>query len=135
MEFRKRKLFTVSVTLKMTIQNYFSIKRKKKSNKFANKIGKNCQKNKLKINFFLTNILKNGHLEGKAYCESKKCWDRALKNIGLNFSGLSSGLFPKKQVIWTTHCVANVYAVLPFYNVKCLCSGGREWGREESHSH
>ena len=24
------------------------------------------------------------------------------------------------------HCVANVYAVLPFYNVKCLCSGGRE---------
>ena len=33
------------------------------------------------------------------------------------------------------HCVANVYAVLPFYNVKCLCSGGREWGREESHSH
>ena len=28
------------------------------------------------------------------------------------------------------HCVANVYAVLPFYNVKCLCSGGREWRRE-----
>ena len=22
------------------------------------------------------------------------------------------------------HSVANVYAVLPFYNVKCLCSGG-----------
>ena len=35
----------------------------------------------------------------------------------------------------TLHCVANVYIVLPFYNVKCLCSGGREWGREESHSH
>ena len=33
------------------------------------------------------------------------------------------------------HCVAKVYAVLPFYDVKCLCSGGREWGREESHSH
>ena len=33
------------------------------------------------------------------------------------------------------HCVAKVYAVLPFYDVKCLCSGGREWGREKSHSH
>ena len=33
------------------------------------------------------------------------------------------------------HSVAKVYAVLPFYDVKYLCSGGREWGREESHSH
>ena len=33
------------------------------------------------------------------------------------------------------HSVAKVYAVLPFYDVKCLCSGGREWWREESHSH
>ena len=33
------------------------------------------------------------------------------------------------------HSVAKVYAVLPFYDVKCLCSGGREWGREESHPH
>ena len=33
------------------------------------------------------------------------------------------------------HSVAKLYAVLPFYDVKCLCSGGREWGREESHSH
>ena len=33
------------------------------------------------------------------------------------------------------HCVAKVYSVLPFYDVKCLCSGGRKWGREESHSH
>ena len=33
------------------------------------------------------------------------------------------------------HCVAKVYAVLPFYDVKCLCSGGREWGRGERHSH
>ena len=24
------------------------------------------------------------------------------------------------------HSVAKVYAVLPFYDVKCLCSGGRE---------
>ena len=24
------------------------------------------------------------------------------------------------------HSVAKVYAVLPFYNVKCLCSGGRK---------
>ena len=30
-----------------------------------------------------------------------------------------------------TGCVANVYAVLPFYNVKCLCSrGGNERGRK-----
>ena len=28
------------------------------------------------------------------------------------------------------HCVAKVYAVLPFYDVKCLCYGGREWGRK-----
>ena len=28
------------------------------------------------------------------------------------------------------HCVANVYAVLPVSTVKCLCSRGREWGRE-----
>ena len=33
------------------------------------------------------------------------------------------------------HSVAKLYAVLPFYDVKCLCSGGQEWGREESHSH
>ena len=31
---------------------------------------------------------------------SKKNWYRALKNIVLDFSRLSSGLFPKKQVIW-----------------------------------
>ena len=24
------------------------------------------------------------------------------------------------------HCVAKVYAVLPFYDIKCLCSGGQE---------
>ena len=24
------------------------------------------------------------------------------------------------------HCVAKVYAVLPFYDVKCLCSRGRD---------
>ena len=35
------------------------------------KLKKNCQK-KLKINFFLQKILKDGHLEGKAYGESKK---------------------------------------------------------------
>ena len=28
------------------------------------------------------------------------------------------------------HCVAKVYAVLPFYDVKCLCSGGNEGGRK-----
>ena len=33
------------------------------------------------------------------------------------------------------HSVSYVYAVLPFYDVKCLCSGGQEWRREGSHSH
>ena len=28
--------------------------------------------------------------------------------------------------LFLIYCVANIYAVLPFYNVKCLCSGGRE---------
>ena len=32
---------------------------------------------------------------------------------------------PVKQ-IFNLHSVAKVYAVLPFYDVKCLCSGGRE---------
>ena len=43
-----------------------------------------------------------------------------------------SRMFGYKVII---HSVSYVYAVLPFYDVKCLCSGGREWGREESHSH
>ena len=40
-------------------------------------------------------------------------------------------------VYWAiyVHSVSYVYAVLPFYDVKCLCSRGREWEREESHSH
>ena len=29
-------------------------------------------------------------------------------------------------VYFNLHCVANVYAVWPVYDVKCLCSGGRE---------
>ena len=39
------------------------------------------------------------------------------------------------QKIIQLHSVSYVYAVLPFYDVKCLFSGGQEWGREESHSH
>ena len=43
------------------------------SKKFDDKIGKkNCWKKKLKIDFFLQKILKNGYLEDKAYGESKK---------------------------------------------------------------
>ena len=42
----------------------------------------------------------------------------------------------KKQASFLhLHSVAKVYAVFPFFDVKCLCFGGREWGREESHSH
>ena len=33
------------------------------------------------------------------------------------------------------HCVAYFYTVWPVYEVKCLCSRGREWRREGSHSH
>ena len=29
-------------------------------------------------------------------------------------------------IILDIHCVAKVYAVFPFYDVKCLCSGGQE---------
>ena len=36
---------------------------------------------------------------------------------------------------YVLHCVAKVYTVLPFSTVKCPCSGGRESGREGSHSH
>ena len=36
----------------------------------------------------------------------------------------------KKMQYRIVHSVSYVYAVLPFYDVKCLCSGGREWGRE-----
>ena len=45
------------------------------SKRFDNKIGKKkLSKKNLKINFFLQNFLKDGHLEGKAYGESKKIW-------------------------------------------------------------
>ena len=39
------------------------------------------------------------------------------------------------KLFWYIHSVSYVYTVLPFYDVKCLCSGGRELGREGSHSH
>ena len=39
------------------------------------------------------------------------------------------------EITTTIHSVSYYYAVLPFYDVKCLCSRGRELGREGSHSH
>ena len=38
------------------------------------------------------------------------------------------GMFDKylKLVFIYLHSVAKVYAVFPFYDVKCLCSGGQE---------
>jgi hypothetical protein len=74
---------------------------KKLSKKFDDKIDKkSLSKKNLKINFFLQKKIYNGHFKGKADSESKKNWDRALKNIVRDFSWLSSGLFPKKQVFW-----------------------------------
>ena len=35
------------------------------------------------------------------------------------FGDFVTFLWPSQNI----HSVANVYAVLPFYNVKCLCSG------------
>ena len=46
--------------------------------------------------------------------------------------GLISSRVPEADVIVPKyrglfiHSVAKVYAVFPFYDVKCLCSGGRE---------
>ena len=39
------------------------------------------------------------------------------------------------MTLYYLHSVSYYYAVLLFYDVKCLCSRGREWEREESHSH
>ena len=50
-------------------------------------------------------------------------------------NGTAGNLSKYQLIVSYIHCVAKVYAVLPFYDVKCLCSGGWEWGREESHSH
>ena len=54
-----------------------------------------------------------------------------LKYLILRNEDLRASWLRKKYI----YSVAKVYAVLPFYDVKCLCSGGREWEREESHSH
>ena len=42
-----------------------------------------------------------------------------------------------QKILWWTniHSVSYYYAVLPFYDVKCLCFRGSELGREGSHSH
>ena len=42
-----------------------------------------------------------------------------------NFKTFLSEL-KQKSTCLKVHSVAKVYAVLPFYDVKCLCSGGRE---------
>ena len=55
----------------MTIKNYFFVKKNCQKN-LPTKLVKKFAKKKLKINFFLPKILKTGHLEGKAYGESKK---------------------------------------------------------------
>jgi hypothetical protein len=44
--------------------------------------------------------------------------------------GLTFPHFEFSRLYLDIHSVSYVYAVLPFYDVKCLCSWGREWGRE-----
>ena len=41
------------------------------------------------------------------------------------FVKLDTGCLIMKSKIYI-HSVAKVYAVFPFYDVKCLCSGGRD---------
>ena len=53
----------MSIALKVTIRNYFFVK------KVCQKNGKKSKK--MKINFFLQTFLKNGHFETKVYGESK----------------------------------------------------------------
>ena len=36
---------------------------------------------------------------------------------------------------YNIHCVAFIFAVWPSYEIKCLCSSRRIWGREGSHSY
>ena len=55
----------------MTIQNNFFVKNICQKN-LTTKLVKKLLKKKLKINFFLQKILKNGYLEDKANGESKK---------------------------------------------------------------
>ena len=43
--------------------------------------------------------------------------------------------FCRGTSMYYVHSVSYVYAVLPFYDEKCLCSRGRELGRDDSHSH
>ena len=50
----------------------------------------------------------------------------------LKFEGAD---FMSSMAAKVIHSVSYVYAILPFYDVKYLCSGGRKWGRKESHSH
>ena len=56
----------------MTIQNNFFVKNICQKNLTTKLVKKIVEKKKLKIDFFLQKILKNGYLEDKAYGESKK---------------------------------------------------------------
>ena len=72
----------------MTIEKYFFQKKTCQKNLPTKLVKKNCEKKKLKINFFLPKIFFNGHFEGNDYGEysffleiPKQNLDRALKNI------------------------------------------------------
>ena len=57
--------------------------------------------------------------------------------VVIKYESYYRGIFQGRKLfaeIWYTR-VRNVCPGWPFYGVKCLCSRGWEWGREESHSH
>ena len=56
----------------MTILKKQILKKISQKNLPVKFVKKNCQKKKLKINFFFKKIFFNGHLEGNAYGELKK---------------------------------------------------------------
>ena len=67
------------------------------------------------------------------YTAQYQCYLCKAANAGtyVNLSSWHEQVWlPRAWTTLHTHCVANVYEVLPVSTVKCLCSEGREWGRE-----
>ena len=70
--------------------------------------------------FFIRSVLPFGPLEpGACFSYAVGIYNlHSLENC-IKYSGISITKY-------NVHSVSYVYAVLPFYDVKCLCSGGQE---------